>query len=185
MPTEERVILVDAEDAPIGTAGKLEAHERGALHRAFSVFVLNDAGEILLQRRAAMKYHGGGLWSNSCCGHPRPGEATAAAARRRLWEEMSIDCPLDPVFSFTYRAEMPGGLTEHEIDHVFVGRASLDPEPDPAEVEAWRWASPDQILAQLAEDPALYTPWFAEALRGLLASANAGPADRDLTTLDD
>ena len=98
---------------------------------------------------------------------------------------MSIDCPLDPVFSFTYRAEMPGGLTEHEIDHVFVGRASLDPEPDPAEVEAWRWASPDEILAQLAEDPALYTPWFAEALRGLLASANAGPADRDLTNLDD
>jgi isopentenyl-diphosphate Delta-isomerase len=173
MRTEERVILVDAEDEAIGTAGKLEAHERGELHRAFSIFVLNEAGEILLQRRAAVKYHGAGLWSNSCCGHPRPGEATDAAARRRLREELAIDCAVDRVFSFTYRAEMPGGLTEHEIDHVFIGRTERNPDPDPAEVEAWRWASAEQILAELADDPSLYTPWFAEALRGLLVSSGS------------
>src|SRR5690606_12816732 len=141
----ERVILVNTADVPIGTAGKLEAHERGALHRAFSVFVVNSRGEILLQRRAAEKYHGGGLWSNSCCGHPRPGEATGEAARRRLGEEMGVDSTLERVFSFTYRAEMASGLTEHEIDHVYIGSLEEDPRPDPAEVEAWRWAAPDQI----------------------------------------
>lgn len=166
--TEERVILVDEDDEAIGTAGKMEAHERGDLHRAFSVFILNAAGEILLQRRAAVKYHGGGLWTNSCCGHPRPGEATSAAARRRLREEMAIDCPLEPVFAFTYRAEMPGGLTEHEIDHVFVGSWQGDPQPDPAEVDAWRWAAVEDIRAELAADASRFTPWFPHALDGLL-----------------
>lgn len=166
--TEERVILVDEDDEAIGTAGKLEAHERGDLHRAFSVFILNAAGEILLQRRAAVKYHGGGLWSNSCCGHPRPGEATSTAARRRLREEMAIDCPLEAVFAFTYRAEMPGGLTEHEIDHVFVGSRQGDPQPDPAEVDAWRWATIEDIRAELAADASRFTPWFPPALDGLL-----------------
>lgn len=170
--SEERVILVDAGDAPIGTAGKLEAHERGALHRAFSVFAVNARGEILLQRRAAAKYHGGGLWSNSCCGHPRPGEPTAEAARRRLQEELGIDCPLQRVFSFTYRAQMPGGLTEHEIDHVFAGRIECDPRPDPAEVEAWRWATPEEILRSLRAEPSAYTPWFEAALTGFLANRN-------------
>ncbi len=184
MQREERVILVDAEDEVIGTAGKLEAHERGVLHRAFSVFVVNEAGEVLLQRRAAIKYHGGGLWSNSCCGHPRPGEATGVAARRRLREEMSIDCPLEPVFSFTYRADMASGLIEHEIDHVFVGRSSRDPLPDPAEVEAWRWASPDRILNELAEEPSRFTPWFGRALQGLLANGD-GPALLGETELQD
>lgn len=168
LENEEQVILVNAEDAPIGTAGKLEAHERGALHRAFSVFAVNARGEILLQRRAAGKYHGGGLWSNSCCGHPRPGEPTAEAARRRLLEELGIDCPLQPVFSFTYRAQMPGGLTEHEIDHVFAGRVDRDPHPDPTEVEAWRWATPDEILTSLQAKPSAYTPWFKAALTGFL-----------------
>lgn len=174
--TEERVILVDEHDAAIGTAGKMEAHERGDLHRAFSVFIVNSAGEILLQRRAAVKYHGGGLWSNSCCGHPRPGEATSAAARRRLREEMAMDCPLERVFAFTYRAEMPGGLTEHEIDHVFVGRLQDDPRPDPTEVAAWRWAPVEEIRAELEADPSRYTPWFPHALEGLLESRGI-PAD--------
>lgn len=186
--TEERVILVDEDDEAIGTAGKLEAHERGALHRAFSVFVINSRGDILLQRRAPVKYHCGGLWSNSCCGHPRPGDSIGAAARRRLREEMSIDCPLQSVFAFTYRAEVAGGLTEHEIDHVFVGRTDEDPDPDPAEVDAWRWVSVGEIRTELEEAPALFTPWFAPALEGLLAHRgdparwpSAGPPQRETT----
>lgn len=165
---EEQVILVDAQDTPIGKAGKLEAHERGELHRAFSVFVINSRDEILLQRRAEAKYHGGGLWSNSCCGHPRPGEATADAARRRLGEEMAIDCELEPVGIFTYRARMAGGLTEHEIDHVFVGRSDSEPHPHPEEVDEWRWAAEEEIRGELAVDPNRFTPWFAPALQRLL-----------------
>jgi isopentenyl-diphosphate delta-isomerase len=164
----ERVILVDAGDAAIGTVGKLEAHMRGALHRAFSVFVVNSSSQVLLQRRALGKYHGGGLWSNSCCGHPRPGEATEDAARRRLQEEMGIDCPVEPVFSFTYRAEMPGGLTEHEIDHVFVGQFDGDPLPDPREVGEWEWVPAAAIRADIVAHPAAYTPWLETALSGLL-----------------
>jgi isopentenyl-diphosphate delta-isomerase len=165
---DERVILVDPTDEEIGTAGKLEAHERGELHRAFSVFILNARNELLLQRRADGKYHGGGLWSNSCCGHPRPGEETAAAARRRLGEEMGIDCPLERLFSFTYRAEMAGGLTEHEIDHVFIGRYDGDPHPDPREVGAWEWVPAERVRRSLAARPEDYTPWFEAALSGLL-----------------
>lgn len=166
--SEERVILVDPDDAEIGTEEKLRAHERGVLHRAFSVFLLNRCGEILLQRRADGKYHGAGLWSNSACGHPRPGENTPAAARRRLEEEMGIDAQLEHLFSFTYRAEMGSGLTEHEIDHVFRGHVDVDPEPDPAEVADWRWVSPEEILREMRTAPERYTPWFAEALAGLL-----------------
>lgn len=165
---DEKVILVDDQDVAIGTAGKLEAHEVGRLHRAFSVFAVNGRGEILLQRRAPGKYHGGGLWSNSCCGHPRPGESTAEAAHRRLQEEMGIRLPLERVFSFTYRAEMAGGLTEHEIDHVFIGYGEGDPDPDPTEVDAWRWMPPAAIREELQARPAEYTPWFETALAGLL-----------------
>lgn len=165
---DEQVVLVDAADKPIGIAGKLEAHERGELHRAFSVFAVNSAGEILLQRRAAAKYHGGGLWSNSCCGHPRPGEATGAAAQRRLLEELGIECALEPVFAFTYRAVMAGGLTEHEIDHVFLGVLDEDPDPDPAEVGAWRWVTPEAIRAELRTHPDAFTPWFEPAFEGFL-----------------
>lgn len=173
--TEERVILVDEGDEVVGSAGKLEAHQRGELHRAFSVFLFNEAGEVLLQRRAAVKYHGGGLWSNSCCGHPRPGETTAAAARRRLREEMAIDSPLERVFAFTYRAEVAAGLTEHEIDHVFVGRVAGDPEPDPAEVDEWRWVSLQDVQRELIQDAQRFTPWFARALEGLLTRRGAAP----------
>lgn len=171
--SEEWVILVDPDDAEIGSEEKLRAHERGVLHRAFSVFLLNRRGEILLQRRADGKYHGAGLWSNSACGHPRPGEETPAAARRRLEEEMGIDTPLEHLFSFTYRAEMASGLTEHEIDHVFRGRVDDDPEPDPSEVSAWRWASPPELLEEMRNGPDRFTPWFAEAFAGLLERESA------------
>src|SRR5918997_6672888 len=117
----EQVILVDEADREVGTGSKLEAHREGALHRAFSVFVFDRRGRLLLQKRAAGKYHSGGLWSNTCCGHPRPGEATAEAARRRLREEMNFDCELRAAFEFLYRAQFTNKLIEHEYDHVFVG----------------------------------------------------------------
>lgn len=165
---EEQVILVDEHDNPVGIGAKLPTHERGDLHRAFSVFLINPAGEMLLQQRAATKYHAGGLWANSACGHPRPGEETVAAARRRLKEEMGIGAELEPVFAFTYRAEMDRGLIEHEIDHVMLGYTDELPRPDPDEVADWRWMSPAAIRRELATAPDRYTPWFEPALQGLL-----------------
>ncbi|HEU4561497.1 MAG TPA: isopentenyl-diphosphate Delta-isomerase [Longimicrobium sp.] len=164
---QETVVLVDERDREVGLAPKLEAHERGLLHRAFSVFVLNTRGEVLLQRRADGKYHSGGLWTNTACGHPRPGEPVAAAAGRRLREEMGFDCPLTPAGSFVYRAEV-GELVEHELDHVFHGRFDAPPRPDPAEVGAWRWLSPAAALAEARAHPERYTPWFTLALAHLV-----------------
>jgi isopentenyl-diphosphate Delta-isomerase len=161
----ESVVLVDERDREVGTAPKLAAHADGVLHRAFSVFVLNSRGELLLQRRADAKYHCGGLWTNSCCGHPRAGEPVAAAAHRRLREEMGFDCDLAPAGSFVYRAELGNGLVEHEYDHVFVGRHELDPRPDPAEVGEWRWQKPAAALAEAEVHPERFTPWFGLALR--------------------
>jgi isopentenyl-diphosphate Delta-isomerase len=171
---EEVVVLVDAQDRPVGILPKRQAHLEGRLHRAVSVFVFNERGEMLLQRRAAEKYHSGGLWSNACCSHPRPGETLPDAARRRLREEMGLDVPLDLAFTFTYRAELDAGLTEHEFDHVYVGTGNEDPRPDPAEVEAWRWVSMAQLRRELEEDPGAFTAWFPVALRRLLAPPTAG-----------
>ena len=166
---EERVVLVDEDDREVGTMPKLAAHQGGGvLHRAFSVFVLNAAGEVMLQRRAASKYHCGGRWTNTCCGHPRPGEDVAAAARRRLREEMGFDCALEPAGTFTYRADVGGGLVEHEVDHVFTGRHDADPAPDPAEADAWRWQRPEDALAEAEAHPERFTPWFPLALRAWL-----------------
>lgn len=163
MPGQERVILVDQHNAVVGEAEKLDAHRAGALHRAFSVFVLDREGRVLLQRRAESKYHSGGLWSNTCCGHPRPGEDTRAAAVRRLEEEMGFRCALEPVGTFVYRAQL-GELVEHEYDHVFVGRFEGNPTPDPAEVAEWRWARLDKLAGDLSERPECYTVWLPRAL---------------------
>lgn len=159
-PQEERVILVDECDRELGSSEKLRAHLDGALHRAFSVFVFDGAGRLLLQKRAGGKYHSAGLWSNTACGHPRPGEGTAAAARRRLREEMNFDCELREEFSFLYRAELEGGLVEHEYDHVFTGTFAGAPAPDPSEVEDWEWVTIEELRRAVGDDPARYSRWL-------------------------
>jgi isopentenyl-diphosphate delta-isomerase len=163
---DEQVILVDEHDRELGSSGKLRAHLEGALHRAFSVFVFDAAGRLLLQKRARAKYHSGGLWSNTACGHPRPGELTAAAARRRLREEMGLDCELREAFDFLYRVELGGELIEHEYDHVFVGRSEGTPAPDPAEVEDWEWVTMGELRRGLREEPSRYSYWLKVAAEG-------------------
>jgi isopentenyl-diphosphate Delta-isomerase len=162
----EQLILVDAQDRELGVKGKMEAHMEGALHRAFSVFVFDGAKRLLLQKRARTKYHSGGLWSNTACGHPRPGETTMAAARRRLREEMGFDCELRAAFEFVYRAELDGALVEHEYDHVFVGTHEGDPAPDPSEVEGWLWVTMDELRRRLREEPQRYSYWLKAAVEG-------------------
>lgn len=154
-------------DEPVGTAGKLAAHRSGRLHRAFSIFVLNDEHELLLQRRAASKYHSAGLWSNSCCSHPRPGESVADAARRRLAEEMGFTCELERAGALLYRAKVAADLFEHEYDHLFLGRWSGAPRPDPREVERWRWIDLPSLRRMIANRPQLFTYWLRVALREL------------------
>jgi len=154
------VILVDNNDNPIGTEEKLAAHQHGGkLHRAFSVFVFNDTGEIMLQRRALEKYHCPGLWTNTCCSHPRPWETSLAAATRRLQEEMWFVCPLEEKFSFVYRAEFSNGLTEHEFDHVFVGKYNQQPNLNPAEAMEYKRISIEQLLHEIENHPESITPW--------------------------
>lgn len=159
--------MVDASDNQVGIAPKLLVHRQGTLHRAVSVFILNEAGEMLLQRRAREKYHSGGLWSNACCSHPRPGESPAAAAVRRLEEEMGLFSPLEHAFTFLYRAALQDGLTEHELDHVFVGASTMDPHPNSEEIDEWRWISLPELERELAEDPEHFTAWFPLAFHRL------------------
>lgn len=156
----EQVILVDQHDNAIGTMEKMEAHRKGALHRAFSVLLYNDKGEILLQKRATGKYHSGGLWTNACCSHPRPGEDIHQAARRRLREEMGIDVPLAFYYSFVYRAELDQDLIEHEYDHVFTGRFNGEPVVDHEEVDDWKFVNTEWLREDVARNPGLYTHWF-------------------------
>lgn len=162
--TLDEVILVDDRDRETGTMEKLEAHRRGLLHRAFSVFVFDSGGRMLLQRRAEGKYHSPGLWTNTCCSHPRPHETKEKAARRRLKEEMGLDLELDYKTHFIYRAEFDNGLTEHEFDHVFTALSNSDPRPDPKEVGDWKWLSPKEIKELIASEPDAFTPWFRIAM---------------------
>ena len=165
---EAMLIAVDAHDRETGRVEKMTAHRSGILHRAFSIFVFDEADRLLLQRRARRKYHSGGLWSNTCCSHPHAGEPLLDAAHRRLREEMGFDCALEVVFGFVYRATLDRGLVEHEFDHVIVGRFFGVPAPDVREVEDWKWVTVPTIQSQLAENPAAYTAWFKSALDGLL-----------------
>ncbi|MCK9351605.1 MAG: isopentenyl-diphosphate Delta-isomerase [Candidatus Paceibacterota bacterium] len=158
---KEQVILVDENDAPIGICEKIAAHQNGGqLHRAISIFVFSSKGEMLLQQRAKKKYHCGGLWTNTCCSHPRPGESTEDAAHRRLKEEMGFDCPLSEIYSFTYRTEFTNGLTEHEYDHVLVGVWDGIPEMNREEADGWKYAAPESILGDMRVHPEQYTSWF-------------------------
>ncbi|MDD3652379.1 isopentenyl-diphosphate Delta-isomerase [Immundisolibacter sp.] len=163
-PVTEWVQLVDTLDRPTGRAEKLDAHRRALLHRAFSVFVFDRTGRLLLQRRADGKYHSAGLWTNTACGHPRPGEGLIDAAQRRLREEMGFDCSLEPVGSLLYRLPVIGDLTEHEFDHLLCGQCEIDPQPDPQEVSAWRRVAWPELLATIAAAPDSFTPWLREIL---------------------
>ena len=156
----DEIILVDEQDRETGRGEKLAVHRQCLLHRAFSVFLWRE-DQLLLQRRAAGKYHSAGLWANTCCSHPRPGEATIAAARRRLREECGIDPPpLREAFSFIYKADC-GGLWEHEFDHVLLGRCPAGPwTPDPAEIAELRWWELDAVSRELTEQPREFAPWF-------------------------
>jgi isopentenyl-diphosphate delta-isomerase len=156
----EYVSLVDEQDNEIGIMEKLQAHQEALLHRAISVFIFNDKKELLLQQRAAVKYHSPLLWTNTCCSHPRPGEVVIEAAKRRLMEEMKMACNLTYEFSFTYKAVLTEELTEHEFDHVFFGESNALPEPDPAEVADWKYMPLGEIEADMEKNPGIYTSWF-------------------------
>ena len=160
MTYEEQVVLVDTEDRPIGQMEKMEAHRKGLLHRAFSVFILNNNGELMLQQRAFEKYHSGGLWTNSCCSHPRPGENVLDAGTRRLQEEMGFKVPLEKAFDFIYKADLDNDLVEHELDHVLLGGFSGSPVLNPLEVASYRWISLPAVKAEMEEHPDRFTAWF-------------------------
>lgn len=157
---EEQVVLVDADDRPLGRAGKLAAHRKNLRHRAISVLVFDPAGRMLLQRRSAVKYHSPGLWSNACCTHPRPGEEPAVAAGRRLREEMGIALPLGFAGLFAYEAPVGPGLWENEVVHVFTGVYDGEVSPDPDEVQDFDWREVAVLRGDIAAHPSRYTPWL-------------------------
>ncbi len=166
---EEKVILVDANDQEIGIAEKLIAHREGALHRAFSIFVFRSDGQLLLQKRAQTKYHSGGLWSNTCCSHPRPQEALEEAAHRRLTEEMGFDCALKEIFSLTYNVQLENDLWEHEYDHVFVGQYEGEPTPHPEEIDDWKWIDLGGVRKDIHNNPDRYTYWLRVCIDNIIS----------------
>ena len=157
---EEQVILVNEKDEQLGLMPKMEAHEKAMLHRAFSVFVFNDKGELMLQQRAADKYHSPKLWTNTCCSHQRDGESNIEAGKRRLQEEMGFVCDLKEVFWFVYKAPFDNGLTEHELDHVMVGYFDEEPNINKEEVESFRWMTLEDVKNDIENHPGNYTEWF-------------------------
>lgn len=157
---EEFVVLVDQNDQKLGLMEKQQAHVAGLLHRAFSVFVFNSKGELMIQQRAADKYHSPTLWTNTCCSHPRDNETYEAAAHRRLEEEMGFDCALDFKFSFIYKADLDNNLTEHELDHVFIGHFDGEPKLNPKEVMAYRWVNLEDLKNDIKINSQDYTAWF-------------------------
>lgn len=157
---EELVVLVDEQDNQLGLMPKMEAHEKAVLHRAFSVFVFNDQGELMLQQRAADKYHSPLLWTNTCCSHQRDGESSLEAGKRRLQEEMGFVCDLEVVFSFVYKAPFDNGLTEHELDHVMVGTFNGTPNINPEEVASYKWMALEDVKKDMGQNPDNYTAWF-------------------------
>ena len=165
MADDEMIVLVDPQDRETGVAPKSVAHQLGLRHRAFSILLIDDRGRVLLQRRAAGKYHSGGLWANSCCGHPRPGEPIHDAAVRRAREELGAAVTIREVGVFTYRAVVSENMIEHEYDHVFVGTVQGSLQPDPREIAETRWASRDELESDMRRSPDRYAPWLAGVLR--------------------
>ena len=157
---EEQVILVDESDRQLGLMPKMEAHEKGVLHRAFSVFLFNDKNELMLQQRAAHKYHSPLLWTNTCCSHQRDGESSIEAGKRRLMEEMGVEAELSEATTFIYKAPFDNGLTEHELDHILTGRFNGEPSINPEEVASWKWMAMEDVKSDMAKSPDLYTAWF-------------------------
>lgn len=168
------VIIVNEKDEWLGTVEKLRAHEEGVLHRAFSVFLLNDNNELLLQKRASDKYHSGGLWTNTCCSHPHPGESTAAAAKRRLVEEMGISgCELKSIFDLRYKSDVGNGLIENEYDHVYIGYYNGTIKLNPDEADDYKYVSLEEVEEWIANEPELFTEWFKLALPKFMKYAKA------------
>lgn len=167
----EKIVLVDENDNEIGSEEKLAAHKLGKLHRAFSVFIFNSRGQLILQKRARDKYHCGGLWSNTCCSHPRPGENIEAAAHRRLKEEMGFDCDLEKIYSFVYRVKFENGLTEYEYDHVFLGQYDGKIKSDPQEIEETKTADLLWLKKDIEKNPERYTYWFRRCFDEVVAKA--------------
>lgn len=157
---EEKVILVNEKDEQIGLMAKLEAHEKALLHRAFSVFIFNDKNELMLQQRAFNKYHSPGLWTNTCCSHQRDGESNIEAGKRRLIEEMGFVVDLKESISFIYKAPFDNGLTEHEFDHVLLGKYNDEPLINRSEVESWKWMPIEEVKVDIELHPENYTAWF-------------------------
>lgn len=157
---EEKVILVNEKDEQIGLMPKMEAHEKALLHRAFSVFVFNDKNELMIQQRAHGKYHSPGLWTNTCCSHQRVGESNVDAGKRRLQEEMGFSTDLKDTISFIYKAPFDNGLTEHEFDHILIGKFEGEPNLNPDEASDWKWVSLDELKKDMTENPDRYTEWF-------------------------
>jgi isopentenyl-diphosphate delta-isomerase len=166
------VILVDENDNQVGIMEKMEAHEKGLLHRAFSIFIFNDKKELMLQKRANHKYHCGGLWTNTVCSHPSPEESLEDATKRRIQEEMGFECKLEELFHFLYRAEFSNGLIEHELDHVFLGFYNDSPKPNPDEVGEWKWISIPELEQDIEKNPDKYTPWFKKCLPKVIEHLN-------------
>lgn len=164
---KELVILVNENDEQIGLMEKMEAHEKAVLHRAFSVFIFNSRGKMLLQQRALQKYHSPGLWTNTCCSHPRDGETLEQATKRRLDEEMGMQCELTKAFDFIYKSDVGQGLTEHELDHVFLGETDQEPNINPDEVAAWKYMTLDDLHRDMENNPQNYTVWFRIAFKEL------------------
>lgn len=180
----EYVVLVSSKNKKRGVAGKIKAHQKGLLHRAFSIFIFSPSGNLLLQKRSNLKYHTPGLWSNTVCGHPKPNERLLSAAHRRLMEEMGFDCQLSKLFSFVYKAEFENSLTEHEYDTAFIGLYDEEPHPNPAEVAEYRWVRFDRLPAKITQNPEEYTVWLRicighmiklySPIRNLLDRKNSG-----------
>lgn len=162
-----KVVLVTVDDEPIGEMDKMEAHLKGALHRAFSIFIFNSNGEMLIHQRAANKYHGGGLWTNACCSHPQWNEDVKESALERLQFEMGLQCDIHEAFSFVYKTKVENGLIEHEFDHVFIGYTDETPMPNDAEVQNFQWISPNALQRKIDTHPQDFTYWFKFALQKL------------------